>query len=76
MVVQSYRNPDVSVHYLVERDAHLHQTVAQVHGVGDVFGEFRGFRGRWGHLRPLQFRDLGESRRSGEKQEGDNGQNA
>uniref|UniRef100_UPI004029C6BB hypothetical protein n=1 Tax=Candidatus Cryptobacteroides bacterium TaxID=3085639 RepID=UPI004029C6BB len=67
MIVQGYRNPDVSVHYLVKRDARLYQAVAQVHWVGDVFREFRGFRGRWGHLRSLQLRDLGESRRSGEK---------
>ena len=74
MVAQRYRDPDVAVHYLVERDARLHEAVAQIHRVADVCGQLRSLGGRGDHVWTLKLRQLRMERQADEcQQHGDDG---
>lgn len=50
MVVQRYGNLDVTVHNLIQRDADLHQAVAQINRIGDILRQFHRDRRRRNHL--------------------------
>ena len=69
VVAQRYRDPDVAVHDLVERNAGLHQAVAQIHRVADVRGQLRRLGRRRDHVRTLKLRKLGVERYAGKRQQ-------